>query len=474
MSAPTVHPVVPLFRLISSQGDVLAHGSWSFVEHEALAAGVRGGRLDILGLPGTGKTLLLQNVEQKLRKLGQIPRLLRPGDTLDRIAETDVLLVDEGESFSKDELKRIRQHPNATVMTWLPSSFRAHQAAHVVLGPLSPEDVARYIVGRLTACQRTNNLFTPEALLALAHHSGGLFRLVIILASAALFFAEQRGAAQVVLEDVDEAAAMRALVDAPEEVPVKLAPLDMLQTATAHQRPDVHRRKLWLRPATRASGGIAVFSCGGLAVVAVAVVAALAVGAPLSRQLLLSPPLLASAAPPPEAAQTRAPDATSQPPLHVAVLPTPLPASVPPPTLTVPSLQQPVLAEVAAPVPQFSPVMSAPAERPPAVLVFAGPILNDTMGQDGQLSLQLQTDGAGRPVGAWFHASHGLIGSGRLSGEIGPNGQVTLSGQLMMGRNPFTCALQATLIEGHLIGEATFVRASSGARAHSRFNLIQS
>lgn len=258
MSAPTVHPVVPLFRLSSSQGDVLAHGSWSFVEHEALAAGVRGGRLDILGLPGTGKTLLLQNVEQKLRKLGQIPRLLRPGDTLDRIAETDVLLVDEGESFSKDELKRIRQHPNATVMTWLPSSFRAHQAAHVVLGPLSPEDVARYIVGRLTACQRTNNLFTPEALLALAHHSGGLFRLVIILASAALFFAEQRGAAQVVLEDVDEAAAMRALVDAPEEVPVKLAPLDMLQTATAHQRPDVHRRKLWLRPATRASGGIAV------------------------------------------------------------------------------------------------------------------------------------------------------------------------------------------------------------------------
>jgi hypothetical protein len=105
------------------------------------------------------------------------------------------------------------------------------------------------------------------------------------------------------------------------------------------------------------------------------------------------------------------------------------------------------------------------------VLAVSGAIVNDTMGQGGRLSLQLRTDGSEGPVGAWFHASHGLIGTGTLRGKIEPDGRITLSGRLMMGHNPFDCALQATLDGDRLVGEATFVRASSGARAHSRFTL---
>ena len=99
--------------------------------------------------------------------------------------------------------------------------------------------------------------------------------------------------------------------------------------------------------------------------------------------------------------------------------------------------------------------------------------MNDTMGQGGRLSLQLRTGGSGGPVGAWFHASHGLIGTGTLRGEMHPGGQITLSGRLMMGHNPFDCALHATLDGDRLFGEATFVRATSGAKAHSSFTLTR-
>ena len=58
-----------------------------------------------------------------------------------------------------------------------------------------------------------------------------------------------------------------------------------------------------------------------------------------------------------------------------------------------------------------------------------------------------------------------------LTGDIGTDGRITLSGRLMMGRNPFDCALQATLKGERLVGAATFVRATSGVAAHSSFTL---
>jgi len=67
----------------------------------------------------------------------------------------------------------------------------------------------------------------------------------------------------------------------------------------------------------------------------------------------------------------------------------------------------------------------------------------------------------------------GLVraGSGVLYGAIAPDGRITLSGRLMMGPNPFDCALKAMLEGDHLVGEATFVRHTSGATAHSRLAL---
>ncbi|MDT7953454.1 MAG: hypothetical protein RQ966_18280, partial [Acetobacteraceae bacterium] len=78
---------------------------------------------------------------------------------------------------------------------------------------------------------------------------------------------------------------------------------------------------------------------------------------------------------------------------------------------------------------------------------------------------------AGGRIGAVFRASHGLIGTGTLNGAVGPDGRLKLTGQLMMGRNPFDCTLKAILEGGHLVGEATFVHQANGAAAHSTFTL---
>jgi hypothetical protein len=115
--------------------------------------------------------------------------------------------------------------------------------------------------------------------------------------------------------------------------------------------------------------------------------------------------------------------------------------------------------------------VAAPAEPASAgSLAFRGPIMNETMGQGGQLALALHGQGAG-PVTAHFHAYAGLIGTGELTGTMSPDGRLSLSGRLMMGRNPFDCTLTATVAGDRLTGSATFFRTGAGASARSSFTL---
>ena len=100
--------------------------------------------------------------------------------------------------------------------------------------------------------------------------------------------------------------------------------------------------------------------------------------------------------------------------------------------------------------------------------------MNETMGQGGQLALALRTQGGPGPVTAHFHAYAGLIGTGELTGTMSPDGRLSLSGRLMMGRNPFDCTLSGTVEGGRLTGSATFIRAGGGTTAQSSFTLSRS
>ena len=107
-------------------------------------------------------------------------------------------------------------------------------------------------------------------------------------------------------------------------------------------------------------------------------------------------------------------------------------------------------------------------------MLFQGPIYNETMNQHGYLTLVLRRHDAPGVVTARFTATSGLSGSGELTGRLS-GGRLDLSGQLMMGRNPFLCDLSGTLADGRLTGTASFIRrGSDGSAAHSRFSLARS
>jgi type II secretory pathway predicted ATPase ExeA len=61
------------------------------------------------------------------------------------------------------------------------------------LDPLDPDDVRSYVLHRLRVAGATHEIFTDEALVALATRSGGVPRVVNNLAMQALFVGAMRG-----------------------------------------------------------------------------------------------------------------------------------------------------------------------------------------------------------------------------------------------------------------------------------------
>lgn len=224
------------FRLGALRDDLIAHPAWQRAREECLATLGEGGRLTLCGPPGTGKTLLMEELRATLRAEGRSVVLLAFGEPETVLDEGTILLIDEADRFSNEQLRQLCLRPGPLVLAGLPK-LRARAAdaigliGHVALDPLTAGDVARVVAARLVATGRAPTDFSPEALNALARQSGGLFRLVVILAGAALFFADLRGAACVTAADVDEASAMReAIADEVEET----------ETASVAVRPTVN------------------------------------------------------------------------------------------------------------------------------------------------------------------------------------------------------------------------------------------
>lgn len=109
-----------------------------------------------------------------------------------------------------------------------------------------------------------------------------------------------------------------------------------------------------------------------------------------------------------------------------------------------------------------------------APVAFRGPVYNETLRQGGQMSLVIKRQGPSGAVTARFEAWGGLLGSGELVGHLAEDGHLSASGQLMMGKNSFTCDLSGIIAGGQLTGSASFVRVSSGRVARSRFVLSRS
>ncbi len=217
------------FRLHTAPGEAVAHPAWRRAQAAVLAALGRGEVAVLLGPPGTGKSLLLQNLAQALRREGQSVHLVERGDALDPALGTDILLIDEAGRMGADALARLCAADRPFVLAALPSFAErldglSRPITAVALEPLSPEEVARFVAARLSAAGRPRDMLEPDAVLALARHSAGLLRLVNVLAGAAMFLAELEEAPRVRRQHVDEAAAMRGGVDEAPAPPTPAAP----------------------------------------------------------------------------------------------------------------------------------------------------------------------------------------------------------------------------------------------------------
>lgn len=524
----TVLPALadPLFQLQIAPDAAFPHPAWQQARAAVLEALADGSIAILLGPPGSGKSLLLKELARTLRRAGKPARLIERTEALDGPPGNGILLVDEADTLGPDVLAALCAGPTPVVLAALPG-FSARLAGNrrpvreAVLDRLQPQDVARYVAARLDAIGRPRNLVEPEAVLALARHSGGMLRLVNTLGGAAVFLAGLDGSEHVSRRHVDEAASMRddfgdddldqdlipqlqagpAHVALPLDrpVPIALPPVAPLSdtalpvaplpvspvvaepVSTAVEAPD--SAPLAQLPNFRAERIRRRTALGTMAT-ASAVLFALpwltrrppeasfpgqAAGGPASPADAGNPPLVVAdsgAADPatPEASTAQAPTTKVEASRLEASAP---PAAAPP----LPHAEPAYRADKAPSAPPAELRVTMASEAP---VRFQGPIYNETMGQGGHVALVIRKQAPGGAITARFDASQGLLGSGVLAGSMSGTGRITASGQLMVGKNPFNCDLSGTIVGDKLTGSASFVRnGGSGWAARSVFTLTR-
>ena len=251
------------------------HPAWERALQACLASLAEGERIVLCGVPGTGKTLLLLTLRRHLRAEGRPVALLRYGAPIAEAGRGEILLVDEADRLSDEQLRQLCLSAAPLLLAGLPElRERVRRCVGLVGGvalePLLATDVPRLLALRLSRSRRTNIRFAPDAERALMRHSGGLFRLVVILAGAALFVAEMHGASVVTAADVREAASMREVTaEEAEAAPVS---------------PDASPLSRWARDLVMAAvAAVAVVGVAMHLTVAAGDPAAAAVPADLSR-----------------------------------------------------------------------------------------------------------------------------------------------------------------------------------------------
>ena len=511
----------PVFQLQITPEAAVRHPAWQRARAAALEALFSGDATVLLGPPGSGKTLLLHDLARTLRNADQPVRLIRQPGALDGPRGDDILLVDEADALGADALAALCAGPAPVLLAALPSfaeRLAAHPVRHVALDPLAPEDVARFVAIRLAAVGRPRDLLEPEAVLALARHSGGLLRLVNTIGGAALFLAGWDGSPRVGLRHVEEAAAMRN--DSGEVAPPPAAgpSFASMGNDTGEAAPPLPAELSFARlTAPPPVAELPNYSGALLRRRAVLGGMATAAGVLFALPWLTRKPPGESLPAALTGTGTRGvAGQTSQVAQAGIVAPTQPVADVGGPTvaatptsaqpeLAVPDAQQTAAAHPAAAAPpreaepqrqaepqrlaesprQAEPQRLTALDRPaPATarhmaagsetaLLFQGPIFNETMGQGGHVSLVIQKQAPTGAITARFNASQGLVGSGVLAGSVSGTGRVTASGQLLMGRNSFLCDLNGVLVGDTLTGSASFARPNGGVTYHSRFSLVR-
>ena len=200
----------------------VAHPAWTAALDAVLAVlRTSGGIVLLQGAPGTGKTRLLQEVARVLRAEGRpvvMPSAtwVGGGDSVTWDGSHDAaVLVDEADRLDPEAVGvLVRDGTDGLVLAGVafPRVGRALLAAgalEVSLLPLRPSEVPAFLAERLEDVGLPRDAFPDDVAALLATRSGGVPRVLAMLADASHALADLDGAPRVRVEDVQEAASLR-------------------------------------------------------------------------------------------------------------------------------------------------------------------------------------------------------------------------------------------------------------------------
>ena len=246
------------------------------MRHIALRTGV----VVVVGSAGTGKTLLLQLLEEACASNGLSVRLVDRGD-LAYLAvgeRCDLLLVDEADWVSAELLQtlmspqtRAAVSPRSSpALTFRQPGFATDTHPELVrLDGLTEKEAEKYV-----QVVSEPGLFSPDAVKLLASAAGGSVRMLRSVASFAISCAGRNGRSQVSFADVQETLANRTISPQDSTAPIaQTLPLAETQresdSASALDEQTKRGTLIYGRPWSFARAGLAAAGSGAIAAIAV-------------------------------------------------------------------------------------------------------------------------------------------------------------------------------------------------------------
>ena len=217
LAVPLIRPAPELVQsppVVDSTPGVVTFPRWQSACDRVSTALLNGEtRVVVSGPPGTGKSLLLEQVSGVLHAAGWMVMLRQadagpPPSLQGKVA----LLIDEADRLSRTSLQELlAAAPCPIVLAGLDIlQSRVVGAMQVVLSPLGPEETQDYIARWLSMTGRSPDALDAGAIRRTVEMSDGVPRLAATLLGAAAWLAESAHEGVITAEHVEEAAVLRS------------------------------------------------------------------------------------------------------------------------------------------------------------------------------------------------------------------------------------------------------------------------
>ena len=200
----------PLFPAAPRPDQAVAHRAWQAALAEIEENFGKPGLIAVIGAPGSGKTLLLHAVAERVLAAGGVAALFQPMP-VPGSRRPDVVLIDDAGRLTASMLRALAQQGRPMVVAGGQDLAERLQdagvpAVLVTLGPLASDDAVAFLEVQLAAAERSAELIQPAALMQLVQRSHGVPRNLQMLAGLSVFVARLADAPQVTPAHVEQAA----------------------------------------------------------------------------------------------------------------------------------------------------------------------------------------------------------------------------------------------------------------------------